>query len=227
MNWNRAREQFRGRLVAKYNQTEAKSYDTFVGTLSDDDEKAYLADIQEACPLASSQFVLDVGAGSGALTKVLARLEGMTLTALEPSPSMRELLQAKPELANATIVGSGCDNKTDKALFSEASFDLVVSRQVVNSLFDPLVAFQNWLYWLKPGGSVVIIDGIYGRDGWTGIWQEEVDVTPLSACQSIATIPYLLEFIGFHIETVRWMTRTNLLPATRTKRYLVVGRKPE
>ena len=227
MNWSQSRELFHGRLVAKYNESEAKSYDALVGTLAKEDEEAYLADIQEAIPLFKGQSVLDVGAGSGALTKILSRVDGLMLTALEPSPAMRELMRSKPELVNVSVVEGGCDRMADRKLFPESNFHAILSRQLVNSLFDPLVAFQNWLYWLKPGGRVVVIDGIYGRDGWTGVWQEEVDVTPLAACQSLATIPYLLEFIGFHVEKVDWMSRANRLPATRTKRYLVVAKKPE
>ncbi|MCC6512132.1 MAG: class I SAM-dependent methyltransferase [Pirellulaceae bacterium] len=227
VNWSQSRELFHGRLVAKYNESEAKSYDAFVGTLTKEDEEAYLADIQEVSPLLKGHSILDVGAGSGALTKILSRVDGLVLTAMEPSPDMRELLRSKPELAKVPVVEGGCDSLDDRQIFPESNFDSILSRQVVNSLFDPLVAFQNWLYWLKPGGSVVVIDGIYGRDGWTGVWEEEVDVTPLAACQSLATIPYLLEFIGFRVEMVNWMTRTNRLPATRTKRYLVVAKKPK
>lgn len=72
---------------------------------------------------------------------------------------------------------------------------------------------------------VLAIDGLYGRSSWTGIWQEDIDVLPLSACQSTALTPYLLEIAGFRIEAVRWMEAVNELPSTRTKRYVVVARK--
>jgi hypothetical protein len=100
-----------------------------------------------------------------------------------------------------------------------------VSRQLVNGLFDPLTAFRNWHHWLSPDGAVVVIDGVYGRSSWTGIWEEDVDVLPLSACQSTALAPYLLEIAGFRIEAVRWMEAVNKLPSTRTNRYVVVARK--
>jgi SAM-dependent methyltransferase len=226
MTWSRRREQFRGRLVEKYDETEAKWYDDFVGTLTDEDEEAYLADILEACQLFSGKSVLDVGAGSGTLTRVISCVKGLALTALEPSPAMCKLLRRKLQLVDARVVEAGCDGKSDKQLFPEESFDVILSRQVVNSLFDPLVAFQNWLYWLKPGGQVMVIDGIYGRDGWTGAFEEEIDVLPLAACQSTATVPYLLEWAGFQVESAGWMNRTNLLPSTRTKRYIIVAIKP-
>jgi hypothetical protein len=100
-----------------------------------------------------------------------------------------------------------------------------VSRQLVNGSFDPLTAFRNWHDWLSPDGAVVVIDGVYDRSSWTGIWEEDVDVLPLSACQSTALAPYLLEIAGFRIEAVRWMEAVNKLPSTRTNRYVVVARK--
>lgn len=226
MNWRESRERFRGRLVDKYDSSEAKNYDTFVGTLSEEDEQAYLADLLDAAPLTAGQSVLDVGAGTGALTKILKRVDGINVTALEPSPDMCQLLRAKPSLANVSIIQSGCDRQEDRDSLAEASLDAILSRQLVNSLFDPLTAFRNWHAWLKPGGRVFVIDGIYGRDGWTGVWAEEVDQIPLSACQSLATIPYLLESVGFQVDHVDWMNRTNRLKSTRTKRYLVVATKP-
>ena len=118
-----------------------------------------------------------------------------------------------------------CDNIGDRHHFNAAQFGAIVSRQLVNGLFDPLTAFRNWHYWLSPDGAVVVIDGVYGRSSWTGIWQEDVDVLPLSSCQSTALAPYLLEIAGFRIETVRWMEAVNKLPSTRTQRYVVVARK--
>jgi len=109
--------------------------------------------------------------------------------------------------------------------FSAEQFDVIISRQLVNGLFDPLTAFSNWLFWLKPGGTVIAIDGLYGRSAWTGNFEEEVDLLPLSACQSMATLPYLLEKTGFEIEAVNLTTATNTMPATRTMRYVVVARK--
>jgi hypothetical protein len=58
------------------------------------------------------------------------------------------------------------------------------------------------------------------------MFKPEVDLRPLSACQSMATMPYLLEKVGFQIEAVELMTATNKLPATRTTRHVVVASKP-
>lgn len=68
-----------------------------------------------------------------------------------------------------------------------------------------------------------MIDGLYGRDAWRGPWEEEIDVLPLSACQSLATVPYLLESVGFRIAAAELMPAVNALPVTRTPRYIVVA----
>ena len=226
MNWYRNRQTARERYVAKYDATEAAAYDAFVGNLTAEDEAAYLADMQRVFEFSCGMQVLDAGAGSGTLSKILSQVDGLSLTALEPAPAMLALLSSKPTLSKVCCVQGFCDAPEDRDHFHEAHFDAIVSRQLVNGLFDPLVAFRNWFHWLKPGGKVIAIDGFYGRSAWTGMFEPEVDLLPLSACQSMATMPYLLEKVGFQIEAVELMTATNKLPATRTTRYVVVASKP-
>ncbi len=96
MNWQMRRAVARERYVAKFNHEEAVAYDTYVGTLSAEDEAAYLRDLQMHVPLCAGMQILDVGAGSGTLSKILSQVAGLSLTALEPAPAMLELLRAKP-----------------------------------------------------------------------------------------------------------------------------------
>jgi SAM-dependent methyltransferase len=139
---------------------------------------------------------------------------------------MLALLRTKPELGAVKCVQGFCDSLEDRDQFDEAQFNVIAARQLVNGLFDPLVAFENWFHWLIPGGAVIAIDGFYGRAAWLEMFEEEVDLLPLSACQSMATMPYLLEKVGFQIASVNLMTETNKMPATRTTRYVVVAKKP-
>jgi RimJ/RimL family protein N-acetyltransferase/SAM-dependent methyltransferase len=225
--WSEARAAAQGRHAARYDEPEARSYagQPGLGTLSEDDQDAYLADILRVCPLQEGMRVLDVGAGTGALTGILMRLPGLALTALEPSPAMLAHLRSRPELSRVTVVAGHCDDAGDVDRFDASSFDVVAARQVVNGLFDPLMAFRHWHRWLRPGGAVVVIEGLYGRDAWRGAWSAEVDVLPLSAVQTMATVPYLLESSGFRVETVERMRAVNALPVTRTPRYVVVARR--
>lgn len=225
-DWQARRAAARGRHAARYDEEEARTYAATpgLGWLSPAEQDAYLADLSGVVLIAPGSSVLDVGAGAGALCGVLSRLPGLELTALEPSPAMLDQLRRRPELAHVVTVQGSCDAPGDDALFPPARFDVIASRQVVNGLFDPLVAFARWRRWLRPGGVVIVIDGLYGRDGWRGVWAGEIDVLPLSACQTMATVPYLLEAANFRILAVERMVAVDALPSTRTPRYVVVAR---
>ena len=225
MDWQITRTLARRRHAARYDDIEARGYHAQpgLGTLRPEEEEAYLADIRRVWELRPGAAVLDAGAGTGALCRILSRQCGLSLTALEPSPAMLALLRSQRELERVTAVAGFCDGAEDSRLFAEGSFDVVASRQLVNGLFDPLTAFRHWWRWLKPGGAAVVIDGLYGRDAWRGPWEEEIDVLPLSACQSLATVPYLLESVGFRIAAAELMPAVNALPVTRTPRYIVVA----
>jgi SAM-dependent methyltransferase len=226
MTWRGTQQESRDRYLAKFDAAEVDRYDAWAGNPGRDDADAYLADLERVMRFRAGTSVLDAGAGTGTLSRILSRLPGLSITVLEPAPAMLAKLQSKPELQRVTAVQGFCDSVEDRGHFGASRFDVIASRQLVNGLFDPLTAFRNWHYWLSPGGAVVVIDGIYGRDAWTGVWQEEADALPLAATQSTATTPYLLEVAGFRIEAVQWMGAVNALPATRTPRYVVVGRKP-
>ena len=164
MSWSNRRKTARERYVAKYDANEAAAYDTYVGTLSAADEAAYLADLQQVFTFARSMQILDVGAGSGTLSKILLQAAPqLSLTAIEPSPAMLGLLRSKPELNAVQCIQGFCDALEDRAHFAEGQFDVIASRQLINGLFDPLMAFENWFHWLKPGGTIIAIDGFYGR----------------------------------------------------------------
>lgn len=63
--------------------------------MSPEAEVALLADLKDVVELGRNLKVLDVSAGTGAFTKVLARLPGLDIGALEPSPDMLAVLRAK------------------------------------------------------------------------------------------------------------------------------------
>lgn len=188
-------------------------------------ELACLADLEEAVPWQAGWRGLEVGAGAGAFTRVLARRGGLSWTAQEPVPAMLAALKAQPALAQVEGVLGWCDAPEDRKAFEGASFDLIASRQLTNGLYDPVVAFENWWHWLKPGGCLAIAEGLYGREAWTGAWAEEVDELPLSANASLALLPYLLERTGFEVLRVGLMARSNALSSH--PRQLVVARRPE
>jgi SAM-dependent methyltransferase len=225
MSFRESQTEFRNRHLLAYSTEEAVKYDGWIATLSLDDHNATLLDMIQHCELLPGMSVLDAGAGTGALCLTLSLVPSLQVTALEPCPAMVERFQQKPQLADVRICQGFCDHISDRSHFQADAFDVIVSRQLTNNLFDPLAAFGNWYHWLRPKGLVVVMDGLYDRGAWGGQWESYVDRLPLSACRTMATVPYLLECSGFDIEFVGFMDKTNALKSTITKRYMVVAKK--
>jgi SAM-dependent methyltransferase len=226
MTYRGTQQDSRERYLATYDTEEASRYDAWVNAMAPADHDACIADLKRCITFSDNMAVLDAGSGTGALCLALVRVSGLRITALEPCIAMSELLELKPELQSVSIVRGFCDHADDESHFDAESFDLIASRQLANCLFDPLAAFRNWHFWLRPGGTVVVMDGLFDRRDWSGKWDGVVDTLPLSACQTTATVPYLLEQIGFRIDFVGLMDYTNALPSTRTQRFMVAATKP-
>jgi len=225
MSFRETHMEFRDRFLSACSGEEAQRYDKWIQQLTHEDHRACLTDMQTCIEFTEGMAVLDAGAGTGALSLALTLIPELRLPALAPCDAMLALLCSRPELANINAVSGFCDHPGDQSLFPAETFDLIASRQLVNSLYDPLAAFRNWHAWLQPSGTVFVMDGLYDRDDWTGVWEGVVDSLPLSACRSTAVVPYLLEHAGFHVEYVGFMDATNQRPSTRTQRYMVVATK--
>ncbi len=197
MNWRLNQQEVRRRLIEQFDQSEVVRYASWADAATDSDEQALLNDLSDVVSFGPGMKVLDLGAGTGALSRVLKRVNGLQLTALEPVPAMLEHFRAHVALQDVATFCGFCDAAEDQFLFPSQQFDIIAGRQIANGLFDPLQAFRNCHHWLAPNGTLVLIDGFYDRTAWTGIWEDFVDALPLSACRTIATVPYLLEQCGF------------------------------
>lgn len=225
MTYRGTQQDSRQRYLEAYDADGAAKYDEWVQSLNSADHDACVADLKSCVQFREGMDVLDAGSGTGALCLALVRIPGLRITALEPCAAMQELLVSKPELQGVSTVSGFCDSVDDKNNFQPQSFNLIASRQLANCLYDPLAAFRNWHRWLRPGGTVVVMDGLYDRDAWSGEWDGMVDTLPLSACRTTATVPYLLEQVGFRIDHVGPMVHTNALSSTQTTRYIVAATK--
>lgn len=157
--------------------------------------------------------VLDLGAGTGKLTQLLAA-RGHDVTAVEPLAEMREQLVV-PDV-------EVLDGSAEKIPLADNSVDAVVVAQAWH-WFDPAVASAEIARVLVPGGTVGLVWNI--RDH-TEPWVAELDrVLHRHARQEIDTRPQLATPFG-EVERleVRWehpLTRAELLDMVASRSYVI------
>lgn len=104
--------------------------------------------------------VLDVGAGTGALSLLAAEL-GHHVTALDLSEGMLGMARRKAAeraIEIAFVVGSAAEPPA-------GPFDAVMERHVLWTLPDPDGALRAWREVAAPGGRLVLFEGTWGGGG--------------------------------------------------------------
>ncbi len=145
--------------IRDYWDRDSHTYDeTRSHSISDPLEAAaWRQAIAEALPEPGST-VLDVGAGTGALSLLAAEL-GYEVTALDLSPGMlgRAELKAKERGLNERmrfVVGSGTEPP-------DGPFDAVMERHVLWTLPDPVDALTRWR---EVSSRLVLFEGVWGEN---------------------------------------------------------------
>jgi SAM-dependent methyltransferase len=155
-------------------------------------EELYRQDLEEVLgAFAEYESVLEVGAGNGIFTRLLDIWGCKGIVGTDISDGMLGVARARlPQCRFEQVM-----NEAEPNLFPPATFDLVISRQLACHLIDPITVFECWKMWLKPGGRIAVIDGLWTRSDWgppTGRKASLVEERPLSCTQTSATVSYLL-----------------------------------
>lgn len=106
--------------------------------------------------------VLEVGCGPGFFTVMLCRL-GHHVKAIDGSEGMIANARANVAADGQKAIIEEQDAVTLPNEENE-SYDVIISRDVVWTLYDPEQAFRRWKEVLAPGGRVIYYDGNYRRD---------------------------------------------------------------
>jgi ubiquinone/menaquinone biosynthesis C-methylase UbiE len=145
--------------ITSYWNLRSPSYDVEPGHNASEglEMDAWVADVGSLLPPPPLE-ILDVGAGTGFVSTLLARL-GYRVTGLDPSQGMLSAARARGAgLASppAYIEGDG-----HAPPFPPESFDAVTNRHVLWTLRNPRTAFAAWLRVLRPGGRLLAIDSLW------------------------------------------------------------------
>ncbi|MDQ0402928.1 class I SAM-dependent methyltransferase [Streptomyces sp. NPDC000349] len=108
--------------------------------------------------------LLDLGCGTGSLS-LLAAEQGHRVTGVDRSPAMVKL--ARTKLAGRDAVFLEGDAAAPPV--GEQRFDAVLVRHVLWTLPDPGRALSRWRHLLRPGGRLVLVEGVWGTVAPVGI----------------------------------------------------------
>lgn len=124
------------------------------------DGKAWLSLLREHLP-ARPLKVLDIGTGAGFFPLLLAPL-GHDVTGIDLSGHM--VKQARENCLAAGITAHFQKMNAQELDFPDASFDVVVSRNLTWTLPDAMEAYREWHRVLRPQGLLLNFDSDYGKE---------------------------------------------------------------
>jgi len=221
-------------LIERLSDGEAARYseEPGHGFSSESEKRAWVEEITSSVGFVDGQVCLDVGAGTGMLTHLLAASVAPSgrVIAQDLSRESLELNRQSTPVGVKTTIEYVHGNAHDESLLVPSFvsvFDTIAARQSVVIFEDPSRVFKLWRKLLKPGGTVMILDALWSRSSWTGEWGDVRDSLPLSCLQTLGTIPYLLRGAGFEIVENRFLDRVNVLLGDDGKncpRFIVVAR---
>ncbi|MFF2730405.1 trifunctional class I SAM-dependent methyltransferase/NUDIX hydrolase/VOC family protein [Streptomyces sp. NPDC058008] len=104
--------------------------------------------------------VLDLGCGTGSLSLLVAG-QGHRVTAVDRSPRMVERARAK-------LAGTGTEvlvGDAGRPPVGTQRFDVILARHTVWLLPDPAASLRHWFSLLRPGGRLLLIEGVWNGTG--------------------------------------------------------------
>ena len=118
----------------------------------------WLEEFRNYIPMNQSLRILDVGTGTGFFANMLA-LEGHQTVGIDLTASMIEEARRKADLYHVPAVFYVMDAETPD--FPEASFDVIISRNLTWALPNLKKAYTAWRRLLKKGGLLLNFDADY------------------------------------------------------------------
>ncbi len=155
-----AREDIHGESM-RYWDERSRGYSLATRMSLNDKDDGIRRIIRENLPDNRRLRVLDVGTGAGYAAIIMAQM-GHDVVAVDDSEEMLERARVNARRFRVDIAFVKAD--IQRLDLDEFSFDVIVAKDVVWSLTDPVAAYMDWVHFLRPGGYILVIDGNYYLD---------------------------------------------------------------
>jgi ubiquinone/menaquinone biosynthesis C-methylase UbiE len=192
------------------------------GVLNEAQHQAWLDLLREAAgppPLR----VLDVGCGTGFLALRMAEL-GHTAVGVDLSEGMLTAAQRKAEGVGLPVTFRLGDAEAPPP--DGAPYDVILERHVIWTLPQPREAVHAWQALLRPGGMLILIEGIFEMSD-RAVYPTLQAQLPLYGGRPGEELAMLLKTEGFIQTAVRpLMDATLWLEMPTRPRFMVTGRRP-
>ncbi|XP_077143573.1 uncharacterized protein LOC143806664 isoform X1 [Ranitomeya variabilis] len=143
--------------------------DGFVSTGGLETTKEFIAMLN----LVPGQRVIDVGCGIGGGDFYMAKTYGVDILGMDLSSNMVEIAMERAIMEKTPKVQFEIGDAT-RRIFTDASFDVVYSRDTILHINDKGALFRKFFSWLKPGGKLLITDYCCGDRPWSPVFEEYV-----------------------------------------------------
>lgn len=144
--------------IKTYWSARAATFDQSPGheIFSEEERRAWHNLIIRHLARGEGRHALDLACGTGVISHLMDDL-GYKVTGLDWAEPMLERARAKAKTRGRAIEFRIAD--AENTMEPDESYDVVVTRHLVWTLVDPRQAFAEWLRVLKPGGTLLVVDG--------------------------------------------------------------------
>lgn len=147
--------EYKKQTVTRWTESANSYNNTIQAELANEERRIWTGLLLDNAPRKENLRVLDVGTGPGFFS-ILLSARGHQATGIDCTPEMLEQARNNARQEGTHPEFLLMDNHHLE--FSDNTFDLVVSRNVTWTLYDPQTAYTEWKRVLKPGGRLLIFD---------------------------------------------------------------------
>ena len=124
--------------------------------------------VEQNLPRLQGRAALDLGTGPGFMALVLSRL-GFQAVGLDVSEAMLDC--ARKNAVQAGLSAEFRQGDAEAPFFPPLSFDLIICRHLMWTLTEMARTLGVWNELLRPGGALIIIDGVWGEKSPHSAWR--------------------------------------------------------